>query len=190
MQDWIRNYVNAQKAALDSIDAPAVAVLIEKLREALKADRQVFVFGNGGSASNSSPFVPDLGKGSSDKADRRFRVLALNDNISWMTAIGNDYCYEDIFVRQLVNFARPGDLAIGVSVSGSSPNVVKAIDWAAKNGLQTVALVGGKRGKVAEIAGQVLVINDTHYGRVEDAQMGILHMLCYAFMENPALGKL
>jgi len=63
------------------------------------------------------------------------------------------------------------------------------LDWAKKNGLSTVALVGAKRGRMAEIASQVLVINDTHYGRVEDAQMGILHMLCYAFMENPQWGK-
>src|SRR5512138_1923402 len=156
MQNWIRNYVTAQKAALDSINVDAVAVLIEQVRAALKEDRHIFIFGNGGSASNSSHFVTDLGKGASDKAGRRFRVMALNDNISWITAIGNDYCYEDIFVRQLVNFAKPGDLAVGVSVSGSSPNVVKAIEWAAKNGLHTVALVGGKRGKVAGIAKQVI----------------------------------
>lgn len=188
MQDWIRNYVTAQKAALDSINVEAVAVLIERLHVALKENRHIFIFGNGGSASNSSHFVTDLGKGASDKVGHRFRVMALNDNISWMTAIGNDYCYEDIFVRQLANFARPGDLAIGVSVSGSSPNIVKAIEWAAQNGLETVALVGGKRGRVAEIAKEVIAINDTHYGRVEDAQMGILHMLCYAFIEHPEIG--
>jgi D-sedoheptulose 7-phosphate isomerase len=188
MKDWIQNYITAQKAALDSIPVDAVAELTEKLRQALKEDRQIFVFGNGGSAANASHFVTDLGKGASDKVGRRFRCLSLNDNVSWMTAIGNDYCYEDIFVRQLVNYARPGDLVIAVSVSGSSPNVVKAVEWAAKNQVHTVALVGGKRGKVAEVAEQVIVINDTHYGRVEDAQMGILHLLCYGFMENPQIG--
>jgi D-sedoheptulose 7-phosphate isomerase len=80
-------------------------------------------------------------------------------------------------------------VAISISVSGNSPNCVKALAWAKEHGLKTVALVGAKRGRMAEIAAQVLVINDTHYGRVEDAQMGILHMLCYAFMENPQLGK-
>jgi len=74
-------------------------------------------------------------------------------------------------------------------VSGNSPNCVKALEWARKNGLKTVALVGSKRGLLAELAEQTLVISDTHYGRVEDAHMGILHMLCYAFMENPELGK-
>ena len=185
MKDWITDYVRGQKAALDSIPADAVEKLIRKLREALKEDRQVFVFGNGGSASNASHFATDLGKGSSDKIGRRFRILSLNDNVSWLTALGNDYAYEDVFVRQLMNYARPGDLAFALSVSGNSPNVVKAVDWAAKNGLSTVALVGGKRGRLAEIAQEVIVISSDHYGRVEDAHMGICHMLCYAFMENP-----
>ena len=104
-----------------------------------------------------------------------------------MTAIGNDYSYEDVFVRQLQNYGRRGDVALSLSVSGNSPNCVKALDWARQNGLHTIALVGAKRGRMAEIAHDVLVINDTHYGRVEDAQMGICHMLCYAFMENPEI---
>lgn len=190
MKQWISDYIKAQKAAHDSIPVDAVAQIIEKLRAALKANKNIFVFGNGGSASNSSHFATDLGKGSSDKVGKRFRVLSLTDNISWMTALGNDYSYEDIFVGQLQNYAEAGDIALGISVSGNSPNCVKALEWSKKKGLQTIALVGGKRGRMAEIADQVIVINDTHYGRVEDAQMGICHMLCYAFMEIPELGKL
>jgi D-sedoheptulose 7-phosphate isomerase len=189
MNQWISDYIRMQKAALDSIPADAVVQLIEKLREAHQADRQVFVFGNGGSAANASHFATDLGKGSSDKLGKRFRVLSLNDNVSWMTAIANDYAYEDVFVRQLQNYGQPGDVALGISVSGNSPNCVKALDWAKQNGLRTVALVGAKRGRMAEIAEQSIVINDTHYGRVEDAQMGICHLLCYAFMEMPELAQ-
>jgi D-sedoheptulose 7-phosphate isomerase len=189
MNDWISDYVKAQKEALESIPVKAVEQIIEKLRRALKEDRQIFVFGNGGSSMNSSHFVTDLGKGASDKVGARFRCLSLNDNVSWMTALGNDYSYEDVFVRQLMNYGRPGDLVLAMSVSGNSPNVVRAVDWAKHNGLHTIALVGAKRGKLADIAEQVVVINSTHYGRVEDAHMGICHMLCYAFMENPQLGS-
>jgi D-sedoheptulose 7-phosphate isomerase len=189
MNHWISEYVRTQKAALDSIPAEAVAEVIGKLRMVWKEDRQVFVFGNGGSAANASHFATDLGKGSSDKLGKRFRVSSLNDNVSWMTAIGNDYSYEDVFVRQLENFGRAGDLVLGISVSGNSPNCVKALEWAKANGLSTVALVGARRGRMAEVAEQSIVINDTHYGRVEDAQMGICHMLCYAFMENAELSK-
>ena len=185
MKQWISNYLRAQKAAHDSIPVDAVAELVVRLRSALQENRQIFVFGNGGSAANASHFATDLGKGASDKMGQRFRIMSLNANVSWMTALANDYAYEDIFVGQLQNYGQPGDLALSLSVSGNSPNCVKALAWAKQHGLHTVALVGAKRGRMAEIAEQVIVINDTHYGRVEDAQMTICHLLCYAFMENP-----
>ena len=187
MRDWISDYIRQQKAALDSISVEAVGEIINAFRDALKNDRQIFIFGNGGSAANSSHFITDLGKGASDKLGSRFRCLSLNDNISWITALGNDYSYDDVFVRQLQNFARPGDIVMTLSVSGNSPNLVKAIDWGVNNGMFTIALVGAKRGKLAQLAQKVVVINSEHYGRVEDAHMGICHMICYAFMENPVL---
>ncbi len=185
MQQWIEGYLAAQKRAVDSLQPAQLAGLIETLRVAHAADRQIFVAGNGGSAANSSHFAVDLGKGASDKLSRRFRVLSLTDNTSWITALGNDYAYDQIFVRQLANYARPGDVFIGVSVSGNSPNLVKSHEWAKENGLRTIALVGAKRGRMAELAEQAVVVDDTHYGRVEDVQMHVLHLLCYAFMENP-----
>src|SRR5438552_15595969 len=188
MKRWISEYIRAQKAAHDSIPMESVGQIIEQLQEALEQERQIFVFGNGGSAANASHFATDLGKGASDKLGKRFRALSLNDNVSWMTALSNDYKYEDVFVGQLQNYGRSGDVALSMSVSGNSPNCVKALEWARKNGLRTVALVGAKRGRMADIAEQVIVINDTHYGRVEDAHMGICHMLCYAFMEHPDWG--
>jgi len=189
MQKWLQDYLKAQHAAFDSIPMESVADIVRLLRSALDEDRQVFVFGNGGSAANASHFVTDLGKGASDKLGKPFRCMSLNDNVSWMTALGNDYAYDEIFSRQLRNYGKPGDLVLAMSVSGNSPNLVKALDWAKQNGLVTVALVGAKRGRLAEIADQVIVINDTHYGRVEDAHMGICHMACYAFMERPELAN-
>ena len=154
MNRWITDYVAAQKAALDSIPAQAVAQLIETFQKALAEDRQIFIFGNGGSAANASHFATDLGKGSSDKIGRRFRIISLNDNVSWMTALGNDYSYDDVFVRQLMNYGRAGDVVLSLSVSGNSPNVVKALEWSVANGLHTIALVGAKRGRMAEVAHQ------------------------------------
>ena len=148
MKQWISDYIEKQKATHDSIPVDAVAQIIEKLRAAQKEDRQIFVFGNGGSAANASHFATDLGKGASDKLGKRFRVLSLNDNVAWMTALGNDYAYEDIFLGQLRNYARPGDVVLTMSVSGNSPNLVKAFEWANQNGLRTIALVGGKRGRL------------------------------------------
>ena len=84
-----------------------------------------------------------------------------------------------------MNYAQPGDMVLIMSVSGNSPNVVKAAEWATSHGVYTCVLVGAKRGRVTEIADEVIVIDSTHYGRVEDAQMTISHMLCYGFIENP-----
>ena len=184
LANWLDEYRARQVELYKALPVERVAEVVGLLKGACERGAQIFVFGNGGSAANASHFATDLGKGSSDKWPRRFRVLSLNDNVAWMTAIGNDYSYEDVFVRPLENYARPGDLALTMSVSGSSPNLVKAIGWAREHGLATVALIGDKRGKLAEVAEHVLVVPDTHYGRVEDAQMTICHMLCYAFMEH------
>jgi D-sedoheptulose 7-phosphate isomerase len=187
MHDWIQEYLAAQRRALETLDPVALVPLIDTLRTAWREDRQIFVAGNGGSAANASHFTTDLGKCSSDALPRRFRVISLSDCTSWITALGNDYAYEDIFVRQLMNFARPGDVLLLASVSGNSPNLVKALEWAKAHDLRTIALVGAKRGRCAELAEQVVVIGDTHYGRVEDVQMHIYHLLCYAFVERPEI---
>jgi D-sedoheptulose 7-phosphate isomerase len=189
MHDWITGYVAKQKSALDSIPADAVARLIETFRKAWREDRQIFVFGNGGSAANASHFITDLGKGASDKLSRRFRCLSLNDNTPWITALGNDYAYDQIFSRQLANFARAGDIILVMSVSGNSPNLVHALEWANQKQMETIALVGAKRGRLAEIARQTIVIDSDHYGRVEDAHMTICHLLAYAFMELPDIAS-
>ena len=189
MKNWIANYLAAQKRTIDSIPHDAVERIAGVLRRAIFEKRQIFCIGNGGSAANSSHFTTDLGKCSAEALGRAIRVLSLTDNTAWITALGNDYAYEDIFVRQLQNYGQSGDVLIGVSVSGNSPNLVKAFEWANAHGLTTVALVGAKRGRMADLANELVVIDETHYGRVEDAQMHILHMLCYAFVEMPELGK-
>lgn len=189
MKNFLADYIAKQKQTLDTIPLDKVSATIDVFREALQSDRQIFVCGNGGSAANASHFITDLGKGSSDKTWRRFRCLSVNDNTPWITALGNDYSYDDIFVRQLINYARKGDILFIMSVSGNSPNLLKAASWAKENELKVIALVGAKRGKLEAMADLPVVINDEHYGRVEDAHMGICHMIAYAFMEIEALQK-
>jgi D-sedoheptulose 7-phosphate isomerase len=184
LNNWISDYIKVHCQTLATVPIEKVADLRMRLDRALQGDRQIFVCGNGGSAANASHFVTDLGKGASDAIGRRFRCLSLNDNVPWMTALGNDYAFEDVFVRQLENFARPGDLFMAMSVSGNSPNVIKAIEWAASRGLDTVGLVGGNGGQLADKAEFVIRIDDDHFGRVEDAHMLICHLLCYSYMED------
>ena len=181
---WIEDYVAAQQSALSSVPAAAVGDLVALVRQAGREGRRIFVCGNGGNAANAAHFTTDLGKNASEASPQPFKVLSMADNVSWMTAIGNDYSYEDVFVRQLANHAERGDLLILSSVSGSSPNLVAAARFGRERGLITIALVGGKRGAIAPLADHLLVVEDTHYGRVEDVQMNILHMICYAIVER------
>ena len=198
-RQWLETYIQEQIEALKSINLDVIETIIDSLKVALKDDRKIFIVGNGGSASNSSHFAVDLGKGSSDvmskfidrayevgefKGNKRFQVISLNDNVAWMTAIGNDYSYDDIFWRQLENYASEGDILIGVSVSGKSPNVVKAFEYAKKIGMKTFAMTNWSGGDIASLADRAMKVSSPHYGRVEDAQMTALHMLCYYFMEN------
>jgi D-sedoheptulose 7-phosphate isomerase len=184
LQAWIRGYVAAQQRALESVSAEVISDLVALVRRAGAEGRRIFVCGNGGNAANAAHFTTDLGKNASEAAPRPFRVLSMADNVSWMTAIGNDYAYDDVFVRQLTNHAESGDLLILSSVSGNSPNLVAAARFGRERGLVTIALVGGKRGAIAPLADHLVVIEDTHYGRVEDVQMNILHMICYAIVER------
>jgi D-sedoheptulose 7-phosphate isomerase len=179
---WIDDYVAAQDRAIRSVDPARIAAVIDVVKRAGREGRRIFVCGNGGNAANAA-HLTDLGKNASAASASPFRVLSLADNVSWMTAIGNDFAFEDVFVRQLTNHAQPGDLLLVSSVSGSSPNLVAACRWAKEHGLETIALVGGKRGAVAPLADHLLVIEEGHYGRVEDAQMNVLHMICYSICE-------
>src|SRR5687768_11988612 len=106
MKKFLSDYISKQKQTLDTIPLDRVSEIVDRFKSALADDKQIFVFGNGGSAANASHFVTDLGKGSSDKTYARFRCLSLNDNTAWMTALGNDYSYDDVFLKQLMNFAR------------------------------------------------------------------------------------
>lgn len=186
LSTWADLYLARQRDLCGRLPVAEVTELVQVLHAAHRRGAQIFVFGNGGSAANASHFATDLGKGASDALGAPFRILSLNDNTAWLTAIGNDYAYDEIFLRQLQNYGRPGDVALCLSVSGSSPNLVKAMAWARAHGLQTIAMVGAKRGRLAEVAERLLVVPDDHYGRVEDAQMTLCHMLAYAFIEKVA----
>lgn len=181
---WINDYVKKQTENLSAIKHAEVAKLIHIFFMAHQADRQIFVIGNGGSAANASHFATDLGKLPNNRMKQRFRVQSLNDNVPWITALGNDFNFNTIFAEQLQNLAREGDLLVAISVSGASGNLIKAVQWANANKLETIALVGTSgQGQLAYEAKNKIVVNEDHYGRVEDIQMTILHMVAYAFAQ-------
>jgi len=187
IEEWIKGYISTQKMNLENFPTTEVAKLIDTFGEANIAGKQIFVFGNGGSAANASHFITDLCKSVTGEGIKKFKCHAMNESDAWMTAIGNDYSYEELFCKQLENFASPDDIVLVMSVSGNSPNIIKAVEWSKAYGLKVVALVGSKDTPLYSMADQVIPIYDSHYGRVEDIHMLICHVLAYAFIENPDL---
>ncbi len=168
--------------ALDTLDLTAVSKAIEILREARDEQRQIFVCGNGGSASTASHFVCDMLKGASQRGPR-FRIMALTDSLATITAYSNDVSYDCVFAEQLKNFAKQGDVVMALSGSGNSPNVVNALQYANSIGCRTIALTGRDRGKLGPLATVNIHVAEPHMGRIEDGHLIACHMLCYYFME-------
>ena len=185
MKDYFLNYIDHFKKVIDSIPVERVGEIHKIIKNAIEEERQIFVFGNGGSAMSTSHFATDMLKGAGDALQKRVKIYSLNDNAGLLTAVGNDYSFDDVFCHQLKTLANPGDLAITLSVSGSSPNLVKAFEWAKMNSVNTIALVGGKKGLLSDIADNALVVDALHYGHVEDAHMVICHMIAFSFIEHP-----
>src|SRR3954471_15954513 len=125
--------------AIDSIDTEKVQQAIEWFREARDNNRHIFTCGNGGSAATASHFATDIVKGASYTREKRFRILALTDSLSTLTAYSNDVNYDCVFTEQLKNFAEPGDLVLAISGSGNSPNVLSAVEYANSVGCKTIA---------------------------------------------------
>lgn len=182
---YAEQYRQALLSTLSAIDAGKVEQAIEWFRQAREQDRQIFVCGNGGSAATASHFATDMVKGASYGRPKRFRILALTDSISTITAYANDLSYEAVFVEQLKNFAQPGDLVMGISGSGNSPNVLRAIEYANSIGCRTIALTGRDGGRLAPLAQLTIHVPEPHMGRIEDAHLVVCHMIAYRFMEEP-----
>jgi D-sedoheptulose 7-phosphate isomerase len=147
------NYIEYLFKAVHSVNYSEIENLINLLFDAYKTGKMVFVIGNGGSAANASHFAQDLAKGTRLNLDQenRIKALSLTDNLPFVTALGNDDGYNTIFEQQLRTFAKPGDILLAISGSGNSPNIIQAIEWANKNGLDTVGITGFNGGKLKTI---------------------------------------
>jgi D-sedoheptulose 7-phosphate isomerase len=178
------NYKSGLLQAIDTVDLDRVRQAIAILSEARASGRHIFVCGNGGSASTASHFACDMVKGASYGRDKRFRVMALTDQLPTITAYSNDVSYDVVFEEQLRNFAREGDIVLAISGSGNSPNVVRAVRWANSAGCRTIALTGRDGGKLGPLAHLNIQTPSPHMGRIEDSHMIVCHMIGYCFMEE------
>lgn len=182
--DFLRHYQQETLRAVESIPLDKVEQAIRWFRDARASGRRIFVCGNGGSAANASHFACEVTKGASFGKPSRFRMLALTDSMPLVTAYSNDVGYDSAFVEQLRNFAEPGDVVVGLSGSGNSMSVVRAIEYANSIGCRTLTLTGCDGGRLAALGQLNIHIPMRHIGRSEEAQLAVLHMISYYFMEE------
>ncbi len=178
---FIKNYLQDLHTLSESISGEEFDTFITALTQAYQRETNIFVFGNGGCAVASSHFACDINKGVSYGKEKRFKIICLNDNIPIMMAYANDISYEDVFVEQLKNFLQPEDLVVGLSGSGNSMNVVKALQYANEHGAQTFALCGYGGGRLKEAAQQSLHVKSYDMQKVEDMYTIILHCVMQWF---------
>ena len=147
-----QEYINLVKSTLDSLDPKALELLTDAFHTTYEKGGTIYTMGNGGSGASASHAAGDFLKGASYGLEKRFRMICLNDNLPSMMTIANDIGWDSIFIEPLKNFLKPGDLVIGISGSGNSKNVVKALEYANENAATTVAMSGFKGGKISKIA--------------------------------------
>jgi D-sedoheptulose 7-phosphate isomerase len=171
----VSDYVASVGATLARMPCAAIEELIAVLLRASDAGRAIFVFGNGGSAALASHAACDLGKGTSDVARERVRVLSLTDNVPLITAWANDTAYELVFTEQMKNFIQPGDVAFAISGSGNSPNVLHALRYAREIGAVTVGLTGFEGGKMRALCDVCVVVPSDNMQIIEDLHVMASH---------------
>jgi len=185
---FAQSYVRDLTTALNSLDLGAITKVIETIWDAYQNDRQIFVFGNGGSAASASHIVTDLTKGAlghrGDAPARPVRAISLTDNLPLLSAWANDVGYDSVFLGQLRPYLRQGDVVMGISASGNSENVLRAIRYAREVGTTTIGLTGFGGGALAPLVDLSLVVDSNHYGVVEDVHMQTGHIICYYFRQR------
>src|SRR4029079_10008553 len=161
-------YFHAQHTILEQTPTETLAVVLEILERARVERRHIFVFGNGGSASTASHFAADLGKNTVRSHMPRFQITCLNENGAIFSAYANDDGYDCVFAEPLISLSDPGDVAIAISASGNSPNVLRAVRAANERGLTTIGLAGMTGGKLKDLAQHSIVVPSDSYEHIED----------------------
>jgi D-sedoheptulose 7-phosphate isomerase len=174
----LKEYFEIEQALLKSAALDRVDAVIARLERARTEGHRVFLFGNGGSGSTASHFACDLGKGTIVPDRPRFKVVCLNDNVPTLTAYANDVGFDSVFAEPLISLAERGDIAIGFSGSGNSPNVLRALESAEKCGLVTIGFSGFEGGKLKDRVELHVNVPSDVMGHVEDVHLAMTHAIC------------
>ena len=176
MDKIINDYCNEIKQNIDNINKNQIINFAEILIKAKENNSNIFIMGNGGSAATASHFSCDFNKGLVGKDEKRFKIMCLNDSIPTMLAYANDQSYGNIFVEQLKNFLTDKDIVIGISVSGNSLNIIKAIEYADRKGCNTIAFTQNSDSKLAKIAKNIVTVETNIIEVTEDVHSIIFHL--------------
>ena len=177
-EDFARRYIDYVAGVLRGIDVAEVSGFVATLLDARERGATVFFMGNGGSAATASHFANDIAIGTNSYG-KPFRALSLADNQAIVTAVANDFGYQDVFERQLRVLGRKGDVVVGISASGNSPNLLQAFEAAKEMGIKTVAITAFDGGRMKAVAdeGIHVVTGTKEYGPAEDAHMLLDHLV-------------
>ena len=173
----LEDYISAGVKARESIDPVKIRQFAKRMLEAFSSNGKLIAFGNGGSAADAQHFVGEL-DGHFTAEREALPAIALSTNTSSMTAIGNDYSYEDIFSRPVSALATDKDVVVGISTSGNSANVIKAIQAAKDKGAYTVALTGRSGGKLKNIVDELFAVESDFTPIIQEVHISIIHMIC------------
>lgn len=173
----IKKYTSNLASTVKLMQPDEVNKALNIIASAYEDEKTIFIMGNGGSASTASHIACDINKGISFGKKKRFKMICLNDNIPTMLAYANDVSYDDIFVEQLKNFLKPEDVVIGISGSGNSTNILKAIEYANQSGAVSVGICGYDGGKLKKTAKYSIHVDINDMQIVEDIHLVIGHII-------------
>mgnify|MGYP001561016858 CR=1 FL=1 len=180
VHEHIERYFLSLSTTAGRLDRASIATVITLLLKALQEQRQIFVMGNGGSGSTASHFLNDFNKSACVESPQKFKVICLNDNIPILLAIANDLSYDMVFVEQLKNYLKAGDLVIGISGSGNSRNIIRAIDYANEHGAVTIGLCGYSGGLLKQRAAYSIHVPIDDMQISEDLHLSLMHLMMRA----------
>ena len=184
MKSYINNYFDLLKETIDNLDRTELETFINLLLSTRDSGKNIYIMGNGGSGATAIHFCCDFNKGMSYQQDKKFRMICLNDNVATMLAYSNDVSYDNVFVEQLKNFLNEGDVVIGISGSGNSKNILKAIEYANQNGGISIGITGYNGGILKQISKYSVNANVDNMQVTEDIHMMICHMIYHILMNE------
>jgi D-sedoheptulose 7-phosphate isomerase len=173
----INSYLTELEQMLRDVSQAHLQDILSLLEETYRNGHRIFIMGNGGSAATASHFALDLAKNTIMPGAPRLKAISLTDHVPLITAWSNDTAYEHIFEEQLANMIEPGDLVIGISTSGNSPNVINALNLAKKSRAATVGLLGAEGGRIKNIVDSYVLAPGQNIEQEEDAHMILTHII-------------